>query len=73
MSKGDKYRPVEVTLIRLLANSIVIEVPKMQGEQVLARSLIHSGDMWNQCKTENYGKPITIRIFEWKADELHLA
>lgn len=75
MSYDDEdYREVTLMMKKLNIKSVIVEVPKMQGEQVLARSLIHGADdkillrYQHACPVE-----ITIRIFNWKADQLHLS
>lgn len=71
---SDEYRAVTVTMQQLRVNSIMVTVPKMQGWQPIPRSLIHGGDdrmliqFQHACPCE-----VTIRIFAWKADELHLS
>lgn len=70
---SDEYRTVTFRLIRVRPNSLIIEVPKRQGEKVLPRSLIHGMDDLHLNGGQSVPREITIRIFSWKADSLGLS
>lgn len=76
MSDGDQYRTVTFYMQKLNVASFALTKDNDIASSWLfcPRSCIHGGDdrklVHNQhnCPCE-----ITLRMFEWKADELHLA
>lgn len=71
---SEKYRAVTVTVQRLNPLSVMVTVPKMQGTQSIPRSLIHGASDSELVKYQfAYPKEMTIKIMDWKADDLHLA
>jgi hypothetical protein len=71
---SDSYRPVTVTLRQRRANAIMVEVPRKQGWQTIPRSLLHASDDLKFDRGEHQvDTEITIRIRDWKAEELGLA
>lgn len=71
--QGDEYRTVTVVVEQLRVDSIMVS-GKFDGWKPIARSLIHGGDNLKLLREQHsLPKEITLRIMEWKADELHLS
>lgn len=70
----EEYRIVTVKLCQLRVQSIMVEVPHMRGWQTIPRSLIHGGDDGKLIQVQHaLPTEVTLRVMEWKADQLHLA
>jgi hypothetical protein len=71
---SDKYRIVTVTLRQRRRQSIMVDSKHRPGWDCISRSLIHGGDDIKIDRGElAVDTNITIRIAEWKAEELGLA
>lgn len=71
---SEKYRIVTVEVRSIRQLSIIVQCAKRAGADVIARSLIHSfDDLKLEREASTLPKEMTLRIFEWKADELGLA
>lgn len=68
------YRTVTVEVKSVRDKSIVVQVPKRQGTNVIARSLINGIDDRKLDLHKNLlPREMTFRVFAWKAEELSLA
>ena len=56
-------------------NSIVVEVPTMQGWHPIGRGCLHGGDAirFDRMQRSDMGQERTFRCMAWRADELGLA
>lgn len=72
---GDNYRTVTVQLCQVRDDSIMVVVPRMTGWRSIPRSVISGVDerRLDWYRKQKLPVELTIRIFDWKADELHLA
>lgn len=74
----DEYRVITTTFRRISSTglAIMVDPPKHKngrgGWAIIPRSLLHGGD---DLKVEKFveGQEITIRILDWKAEELGFA
>jgi hypothetical protein len=69
---SDNYRTVTCVLRQVRDNSIMVDHPRIQGWVSVPRSLLHYTDD-RLVEVAEVGKDITIRVREWKAEELGLA
>lgn len=66
-----KYVRVSGTLIKATANAILLENEEKTASHWIPLSLVHALDeRWILDTDED--QPITIRLMEWKAEELNL-
>lgn len=74
MNSGDDYRTVTVRIRHIAQKSIVVDNPPSRGEGtcIIARSLLHYTDD-RLIEVAELGEEVTIRLREWKAEELGLA
>lgn len=75
---SDEYRTVTFILQQLRIDSIMLTpIPKdgkIQQWVSCPRSLIHGGDDRKLLRIQHdLPKEVTVRMFEWKAEQLHLA
>lgn len=72
---GDEYRTVTFIMQRLNVDSVALtKDPVLEPWKFCPRSLIHGGDDFKLIRMQhNCPCEVTVRMFEWKADELHLA
>jgi hypothetical protein len=69
---SDDYRTVTCILRQVRDNSIMVETPTRPGWKSIPRTLLHYTDD-RLVEVAEVGKDITIRVREWKAEELGLA
>lgn len=73
---SDEYRIVTFTLLKLNVASIILTRHGKPGEkwESCPRSCLHGGDDLKLAKFQHsLPHEVTVRMFAWKADELHLA
>lgn len=75
---ADKYRAVTFVLRQLRTASVMFtktDDPNDNVWMVCPRSCLHGGDDLKLSRIQSYSLPlqVTVRMFEWKADQLQLA
>lgn len=70
---ADRYRTVTVMLRQRRASSIMVETSNRRGWQAIPRSCIHGGDNLKIDRLGGVDEEITIRIFDWLAEDKGLA